>query len=100
MAATFQKLKDGTWGLRVAGRASPGEVVLVTKRDGTSQRKTVGIVVWSGDGVTLCTIASGVSSSGGPRKSRDYPGKECPACESVDLDANLSCWECGYEGSR
>lgn len=32
-------------------------------------------------------------------RSKDWPGKDCPCCGSEPLDARLSCWECGYQGS-
>jgi hypothetical protein len=63
--ATFTKLKDGSWGLRVAGEVAAGDEVTVSKRDGSSETKSVGRVLWTGSGVALCTIAdSGARRSG------------------------------------
>ena len=54
MNATFTKLRDGSWGLRVNGSATLGDVVTVTKRSGERVQATVGRIVWSKGGVTLC----------------------------------------------
>ena len=35
MTATYTKLRNGSWGLRVKGSATVGDQVTVTKRDGT-----------------------------------------------------------------
>lgn len=59
MNASYTKLKSGEWGMKVNGAAKPGDVVTVTKKSGESKRKTVGAIVWSGNGVTLCTIQAG-----------------------------------------
>jgi hypothetical protein len=67
---TYAKLRDGSWGVRVQGAAASGDVVVVTKRDGTSKTETIGRVVWTcrasarptaSDGApefTLCSIAA------------------------------------------
>lgn len=54
--ATFAKLKDGTWGIRVAGNVEPGAKIQVTRRDGSISEAEVVRVVWSGDDVSLCEI--------------------------------------------
>jgi hypothetical protein len=57
MEASFAKLKDGAWGLRVTGGTpTSGQTLRVVKRDGTTVTKRVGKVVWSSRGVTLTTI--------------------------------------------
>lgn len=60
--ATFTKLRDGSWGLRVPGKASAGQVVQTLTKGGKADRKTVGKVLWSGTDpggsmISLCTIA-------------------------------------------
>lgn len=45
----FARLADGTWGLLgPAATLSPGASVDVLKRDGSTETKTVGEVVWTG----------------------------------------------------
>jgi hypothetical protein len=56
--ATYTKLRDGSWGIRVTGTAKAGDVVTVTKRSGETVNATVGRVVWSGNGVSLCEVAA------------------------------------------
>jgi hypothetical protein len=91
---TYTKLKSGEWGLRVQGSVESGRRVTVTKKSGESKTEIVGKVIWSGNGISLCTIASHRNNA----SRRDYQGKMCPVCDSEPLDASLRCWECGYHG--
>lgn len=56
MAATYTKLRDGSWGVRIDGPAVAGQTVTVTKKSGESKAETVAAVVWSGNGVSVCSI--------------------------------------------
>lgn len=93
MSATFTKLKSGEWGIRVVGAARPGMTVTVSKKDGTTDTKTIGKVVWSGNGVTICTMG-GVSVSGGDRRysSSRRKVRTCPHCGGNDINQV----DCGY----
>jgi uncharacterized protein YdaU (DUF1376 family) len=60
--ARYKKLKNGRWGLRVESSSAitPGTKALVSKRDGTSEVRTVDSVLWQGfseDGkhLAICT---------------------------------------------
>ena len=55
--ATWTKLKSGEWGVRVEGKATAGQTVTVTKKSGETQTVTVGKVLWTGNGVSLCTVS-------------------------------------------
>jgi hypothetical protein len=115
MEASFAKLKDGSWGLRIrfpesSGAPAPGSTVTVVRRDGSSDPKVIGSIVWQGRDdrapgykVALATIARAgnatAARSGASRRGSDFEGKECPRCGSEDLDSRLSCWECGYQGA-
>ncbi len=101
-AATYTKLKDGAWGVRVAGLAVVGQVVLVSKRDGSSETETVAAVLWTGiarDGMeaSLVTIAASAARarSGGRGK---WNGCACGARELPDggLSAN-ACATCRFD---
>jgi hypothetical protein len=35
-----------------------------------------------------------------PHSRANWPGQECPSCESEPLNAQLVCWECGFKGHR
>lgn len=76
--ATYSKLRDGSWGIRVIGSAIPGDRIYVTKKSGEGRYETVAAVLWCGDGVNVCAI-----ERDGPepdtRGSRD-PHTPCPKC--------------------
>jgi hypothetical protein len=84
--ATFTKLKSGDWGLRIQGDAASGQSVQVKRKDGTSESKTVGKVLWSGNGITLATIAGNESSSSGGSRSS---GRNC--CSACGKPGKLVC---------
>lgn len=60
LKATFTKLKNGDWGLRILGEASTGDRVVATRASGQSQTLTVGGIIWKGrdrDTGQLITVA-------------------------------------------
>jgi hypothetical protein len=68
--ATYTKLKNGDWGLRLTGALpKPGASVTVTKKDGSTRTERVGRILWQGDGVALATISRG--------SGREEPCSEC-----------------------
>lgn len=71
MPATPAKLRDGSWGARVRGRVSSGEIVTITTKAGKSWKARVTRVLWSGDGVSLCATES---LDGGPPRQRGWGG--------------------------
>jgi hypothetical protein len=70
--ATYAKLRSGNWGVRVEGEVTPGQVVTVTKKDGSTRTETIDRVVWSGNGVSLCTIKPTTRSGGGYGRGGRY----------------------------
>ncbi len=66
--ATFTKLRSGEWGLRVIGKARPGDRVLARRQSGQAQIMVCGEVVWSGtdhgDFITVTTISKTRTASG------------------------------------
>lgn len=100
MTATFAKLKDGTWGLRVNGpKPTPGTVVQVMTKAGRCEIKTVGTVLWHGaarDGklASLCSIEqSAVRSMRALRGRRT--GCSCGSIE--DSPRESDCASCQFE---
>lgn len=91
MKATYKRLRDGDWGVRVEGAASPGQTVLVEKSDGTAERRTVSRVLWSGKDykskaqVSICAIMQKPE-----RRSRFSAGR-CSGCGGT-----LEMWMDGY----
>ena len=75
--ASWCKLRDGSWGVKVDGTATVGQSIKVAKNSGETQDVTIQRIVFSGNGVSLCAVSlpngTGAQSSG-PRKK---------------------CWECG-----
>jgi hypothetical protein len=89
MKATYTKLKNGTWGLRVesAGPVGVGECITVAKKDGSTREEVVHAVVWSGrdrnsaDSITtICALAPQDYTARNARKylPRNLP---CPNCK-------------------
>lgn len=72
---TYTKLRDGSWGLRAQGSLTAGQAVSVRKKDGSAKTETVGRILWTGDGITLATIAGGDSRPAG--RSRSAVCGEC-----------------------
>jgi hypothetical protein len=75
MAISYTKLRDGGWGLRVSGQTvTPGQVVTVTKKDGSTKQEVADKVIWSGDGLQICSIK--LSASPKPSGGRNI----CAEC--------------------
>ena len=101
MAASFTKLRDGSWGLRFEGKAPPsGAPALVKKSNGTVETVLVGKVIWSGNGITLTTIGGGRAapssrSSGSGHKCRNgkaaHDGPCCSGRHSAGTDCGCDC---------
>lgn len=62
--ATYTKLRNGDWGVRVQGTIGPGMEVIVTTRSGKTRRETVRKVLWRGNGICICTIDRGCKNDG------------------------------------
>ena len=90
--ATYTKLKDDSWGIRVPAQLNPkaGTPVQVTKASGEVKSEIIDRVLWTGkakDGqeVSLCTIRHEIlSSSNGSTQSAKRGDAETKRC-----------WECG-----
>lgn len=54
---SYTKLQDGSWGIRSTSSLVQGEQVTVTTRAGETKRETVGRVLWSGNGIWICSVA-------------------------------------------
>lgn len=65
--STYTKLRDGSWGLRVQGTATPGQAVVAVKRSGETKVETVARVLWTDGSVSLCSIAA--SRTRGPGRA-------------------------------
>ena len=96
MKATYTKLKDGSWGVRVEGITKPEGNITVTKKDGTSKEETIKTVVWSGNGVYLCSIVP--TSNARPSYVRGYqPARKWCRCQRPLDEGDGECMYCGYQ---
>ncbi|MGH8519867.1 MAG: hypothetical protein ACREU9_00175 [Gammaproteobacteria bacterium] len=71
MKATYTKLRTGAWGVRVNGNPKKGDRIAVTKKSGETKTETIGNIIWSGDGITLCAIEPSTSESSSRGKNYD-----------------------------
>lgn len=94
---TFSKLKDGSWGLRGPGLKA-GATVTVEKKGGQTVRKTVGKILWTGDGVSLATIDESGTPTSAPAARKAFGFRtgryECDECGEF-VTPGTTCWETG-----
>jgi len=85
MTNSYTKMRDGSWGIRVASEAvRPGSSWLVSKRSGETSTEKVDKVVWSGGGVSLCTI----------RATKSYSAQKSGVCAVCGV--RLSPWDVSH----
>jgi hypothetical protein len=89
---TYAKLRDGSWGVKVPGKATAGQTVTVEKKSGERRTERIARVLWSGDGVSLCSIAVVAKSAsyGGRNRQSGY----CDEC-GERAEPGTRCWETG-----
>lgn len=90
---TFTKLRTGNWGVKLPGRARAGQEVMVQTRAGEQKRVVVGRVVWSGNDVSICTIASQARTAT-VSNGQEYCGGICPVRHKRCCQANGPCHDC------
>ena len=86
ITATYKQLKNGAWGIRVGGIVLAGETITVTKRDGSSKVETVGRVLWTGEGISICTIQRSAPANRGARRGERYDGYGREDCRKYGWD--------------
>lgn len=86
--ASWTKLRNGDWGVKVEGTAQAGQTVSVRKKSGEQQSVTVDKVIWSGNGITLCSVKQRERSEG---RSDRHVCAECgrPGYLVSDLEDGL-----------
>lgn len=80
MNATYTKLRDGRWGLRIQGVCDSSQInqVTVTKKSGESKIEYVDRILWRGNGIMLATIAATRQHYSSRREARE--DLECELC--------------------
>jgi hypothetical protein len=86
--ATPAKLRNGSWGARVQGAATVGQTITIQTKGGKTWDATIEAVLWSGDGVSLCSTRS---ASPAPRPSARYSS----GLVSYERGVGMVCEECG-----
>lgn len=100
MTATYTKLKDGTWGVRVNGTITAGATATVTKKSGETKTEKIGRVLWTGNGVSLCSVAaSSVKSTYTPQSGRSSRGRRTGcSCGSIEGEyRDYCCSSCRFD---
>jgi len=98
--ATYTKLKDGSWGVRSTRSLAAGSTVVVAKRDGTLKVETVARVVWTGNGVWLCSLCASSASPAPRRQSGARTGCSCGSREDASgvlIDSPRNCSRCEHD---
>ena len=97
--ATYTKLRNGSWGVRVDGSVTVGQVVTVEKRSGEQKSERIERVLWTGDGISLCAIAASErpSNTTSSRRSRrgTWTGCSCGSVEEYERDGD--CASCQHD---
>jgi len=92
--ATPTKLKNGSWGARVATtNVRAGDIVIIKTRDGKTWEEEVTKVVWSGNGVSICATSN--TGRRAPRKSATPTGCSCGSV--VEYSKPTDCWTCRHD---
>lgn len=74
LEGTWTRLKDGSWGGRIVGTPRAGDVVVVLKKDGSAQEKTVARVIWSDGQISLVAFGNAPAASApAPRPMEPAP---------------------------
>ena len=99
MTATYTKLKDDSWGIRVqGGTPKAGQSITVEKKSGEKKIEIVQKVLWTGNGVTLCSVAKSASAATSNGKAH-RPGV-CVNCGDSCNPRYKRCLDCVDGGSR
>lgn len=99
MSATYTKLKNGEWGVRVEGTVNRGTVVSVVTKAGKLKTETVGSVLWtgtdrqSGHTISLCAIKQKEQQRDGAHYERGV-GMVCDECGERAIKGTKR-WETG-----
>ena len=103
MQATYTKLRDGSWGVKITGcRAdgfTPHYAIPVEKRDGTKKDERIERLVWKGEGVVIYTIVQQQkrTSAYGGRGYGRRTGCRCGSIEDEPRDSD--CRQCQHDNT-
>jgi len=108
MQASPAKLRDGSWGARVAGTVTTGTILTITTAAGKSWQATVERVIWTDGQVSIVATASRPSSAHGHgsyptigarmaerQRSTGWTGCRCGSIEGNPRDSD--CRQCQFD---
>lgn len=103
--ASPTKLRDGSWGARVAGSVRFGDTIEVRTRAGKSWVAVVQRVVWSGEGVTIVATQAAQATDGSRVHASSYrrgrrTGCSCGSREDASgelIDSPHNCAQCRFD---
>jgi hypothetical protein len=98
---TYSKLQGGGWGARVEAKdpPKPGDVLTITKKDGTRSSRVVALPIISANGVHICALEEDKPAPRGPCA-------ECGEGKGVVLKydssgiAGMCCYRCARSPSE
>ena len=102
MLATYAKLRDGSWGVKLntENPPQPGTIIKVTKKSGETKEEQLKQIIFKGSGITLASIASGEPTPHGEiipgREPKAKPGV-CYSCGNRCKFPYTECWDCREE---
>lgn len=108
MTATPTKLRDGTWGARVSGRVSEGDLVTIRTSTGKTWQARITRIVWAGkdrdgaDAAIVATASTEPKPATPARRARigaPRAGGRCRGCRGEIADAPHHRAMHGYCGS-
>lgn len=99
---TYTKLRDGSWGIKVAGTAIAGQVVTVTTKAGATRSETIARVLYSGPNYIVCSVVEKPWRQPKRLQSRLSNGR-CRECRGPVVDSphhramNGLCGSCAFD---
>lgn len=66
--ASYTRLNNGNWGVRVKGEVSPGDRLSVYTRGGRAKPEVVDKIIWRGTDISLCSLIQKKKSRGTRQK--------------------------------
>ena len=97
--ATFTKLRNGSWGIRIDGKPEPGAQITVKKKSGETEAKVIDRVIWTGPDrktgqpVSICSVKEATKASVWS-SDQDYCYHACPVTERQCNPKNGPCHDC------
>ena len=104
LEGTWTRLKDGSWGGRIVGHPRAGDTVVVRRKDGSQEEKTVARVLWSDDNISLVAFGTAAAARSAPRPVEPAPAPrgrrdddEAPGYQPLPDDVLMALYAASWE---